>query len=130
MRYLRDMHNNFFYCTFLMYKKSGGEVSDREALFFGIIMMSIINAMFLMAIVCLISMAGRISHSFSHIDTYISIFICVFINSMIFGRKNRYKAIVYVYDRLKKKKRIVGVTIWILCWILSTVLFIIARRYA
>ena len=38
MRYLRDMHNNFFYWTFLMYKKSGGEVSDREALFFGIIL--------------------------------------------------------------------------------------------
>ena len=113
-----------------MYKKGGGEVSDKEALFFGIIMMSIINAMVLMAIVCLISMVGWISYSFSHTGTFIGIFICGFINCMVFVRKKRYKAIVYVYDRLKRKKRIVGVTIWILCWISSTVLFIIARLYA
>ncbi len=130
MKYLRDVHDNFFYWTFLMYKKGGGEVSDREALFFGIIMMSIINAMVLMAIVCLISMVGWISYSFSHTGTFIGIFICGFINCMVFVRKKRYKAIVYVYDRLKRKKRIVGVTIWILCWISSTVLFIIARLYA
>ena len=84
MKYLRDVHDNFFYWTFLMYKKGGGEVSDREALFFGIIMMSIINAMVLMAIVCLISMVGWISYSFSHTGTFIGIFICGFINCMVF----------------------------------------------
>ncbi len=47
-----------------MYKKGGGEVGDREALLFGIIMMSIINSMVLDAIICLISMVGLITYNF------------------------------------------------------------------
>lgn len=108
-----------------MYKKGGGEVSDREALLFGIMTMSIINSMVLNAIICLISVSGVISYNFPKTDALINIFICGIVNCMIFVRKKRYKAIVYVYDRLKKEKRILGVIIWFLCWILSTVLFII-----
>ena len=130
MGYLRNMHNNFFYWTFLMYKKGGGEVGDREALLFGIIMMSIINSMVLDAIICLISMVGLITYNFPKIDAFVNILICGIINCMIFVRKKRYHAIVYVYDRLKKEERIVGVIIWILCCILSTVLFIIVRQHA
>ena len=130
MGYLRNMHNNFFYWTFLMYKKGGGEVGDREALLFGIIMMSIINSMVLDAIICLISMVGLITYNFPKTDAFVNILICGIINCMIFVRKKRYHAIVYVYDRLKKEERIVGVIIWILCWILSTVLFIIVRQHA
>lgn len=113
-----------------MYKKGGGEISDREALLFGIIMMSIINSMVLDAIICLISVAGVISYDFPKTDAFINVFICGIINCMIFVRKRRYQVVVYVYDRLKKAKRILGVIVWLLCWILSIVLFIIARRYA
>lgn len=114
-----------------MYKKGGAEVSDKEALFFGITMMSMINSMALVAaIICSINIVGLTPYIFPKIDIFIAVFICGLINCMMFVRKKRYKAIVYIYNRLKKKERILGVFIWILCWILSIALFVIALQKA
>ncbi len=131
MSLLRSLYNNLFYWSFLIYKKSGGETGDAMALFFGIIYMSIYNSINLFTVFYLADILGLSSFNCIHnTPTIVAIILFCLINCVIFVRKKRYKAIVYLYDHLEKKKRILGIVIWFMYWILSVTLFIIVIRIA
>ncbi len=126
MCHLRKLYYNIFYWSFLMYKKMDiDEMSDNIALFLSVFYTSIFNTMNIYSIVFLVYRMGLTSYTLSHIHLIAVILICGLINYMILVRKNRYEKIIRVYNRLKKQKRIIGIVVWNLYWIISTVFFII-----